>query len=117
MRVGGFAKRGAGAPAQASEWATRKIPSPAARIAFAAIEDHETFAARWPVAAGRLGIRPHARLRAGAGGARWIWGRLDFHFAFARGTLDIDHVLGRARTPPRWQARERRAGPERWQEQ
>ncbi len=28
-----------------------------------------------------------------ADGARWIWERVDFHFAFAQGTLDIYHAL------------------------
>jgi len=117
MRVGVFAKRAAGAPAQASEWATRKIPSPAARVAFAAIEDHETFAARWPVVASRLGIRPNARLDAWADGARWIWERLDFHFAFARGTLDIYHVLEHVSAAAKSQFGEGTAATERWQEQ
>ena len=58
MRVGVFAKRMPGAAAAPHEWATRKLPAPAARVAFAALEDHRTFAARWPVVASRLGIRP-----------------------------------------------------------
>jgi hypothetical protein len=117
MRVGVFAKRAAGEPAQASEWATRKIPAPAARVAFAAIEDHETFAARWPVVASRLGIRPNARLDTWADGARWIWERLDFHFAFARGTLDIYHALEHVSTAAKAQFGEGTAVTERWQEQ
>jgi len=117
MRVGVFAKRAAGEPAQASEWATRKIPSPGARVAFAAIEDHETFAARWPVVASRLGIRPNARLDVWADGARWIWERLDFHFAFARGTLDIYHALEHVSTAAKAQFGEGTAATERWQEQ
>jgi hypothetical protein len=93
MRVGVFAKRPAGAAAGPDEWATRPLPRPTARVAFAALEDHQTFAARWPVVAGRLGIRPTAALDVWADGARWIWERLDFHFAQARGTLDIYHAL------------------------
>lgn len=93
MRVGVFAKRLSGEPATASQWNTRKLPSPAARVAFAAIEDHETFAARWPQVASRLGIRAGAALNVLADGAHWIWERVDYHFAFARGTLDIFHAL------------------------
>jgi hypothetical protein len=93
MRVGVFAKRAAGEPASSAQWATRKLPSPAVRVAFAAIEDHEAFAARWPVVAARLGIRAGAALDVWADGARWIWERVNFHFAFARGTLDIYHAL------------------------
>ncbi len=44
MRVGVFAKRVSGEPATVAEWNTRKLPSPGTRVAFAAIEDHQTFA-------------------------------------------------------------------------
>jgi hypothetical protein len=93
MRVGVFARRVPGNPASPAEWSTRKLPVPRARVAFAAIEDHETFAARWPRVASRLGIRAGAALNVLADGARWIWERVDYHFAFARGTLDIFHAL------------------------
>lgn len=93
MRVGVFAKRLSGEPATAAQWTTRKLPSPGARVAFASIEDHETFAARWPKVASRLGMRVGAALDVLADGARWIWERIDYHFAFARGTLDIFHAL------------------------
>lgn len=93
MRVGVFVKRQAGAPATPQEWDRRSLPAPASRVAFAAIEDHATFAARWPIVAARLGIRPNAALDVYADGARWIWDRLDYHFAFARGTLDVYHAL------------------------
>ena len=83
----------AGRRGRAHEWATRKLPAPAARVAFAALEDHRTFAARWPVVASRLGIRAGAQLDVLADGARWIWERVDFHFVFAQGTLDIYHAL------------------------
>lgn len=93
MRVGVFAKREAGEPAEAAAWNTRKLPAPGARVAFAAIEDHETFAARWPQVASRLGIRTNSAIDVLGDGARWIWERVDYHFAFARGTLDIYHAL------------------------
>ncbi len=93
MRVGVFAKRTPGEPATPSEWTTRKLPAPGARVAFAAIEDHETFAARWPLVASRLGIRTSAPLDVWADGAKWIWERVNFHFALARGTLDVYHAL------------------------
>lgn len=93
MRVGVFAKRLLGEPATPSEWSTRKLPSPGARVAFAAIEDHETFAARRPLVASRLGLRTSAPLDVWADGAKWIWERVNFHFAFARGTLDVYHAL------------------------
>jgi hypothetical protein len=93
MRVGVFAKRPLGEPAKPEEWKTRKLPAPSARVAFAAIEDSESFAARWPVVASRLGIRATSPIDVLADGAKWIWERVDFHFAFARGGLDIFHAL------------------------
>lgn len=47
MKVGVFAKRLAGEPATPEEWATRKLPRPVSRIAFAAIECGERFGSRW----------------------------------------------------------------------
>ncbi len=93
MRIGVFAKRAPGAPAAPSEWSTRTLPRPGARVAFAAIEDHESFAARWPAVASRLGIRTSAPLDVWADGAKWIWERVSFHFAQAQGTLDVYHAL------------------------
>lgn len=93
MRVGVFAKRVSGAAATPEQWATRKLPAPGVRVAFAAIEDHESFAARWPAVAQRLGLRLNGELDVLADGAKWIWERVDFHFAQARGTLDIYHAL------------------------
>jgi hypothetical protein len=93
MRVGVFAKRQPGEPADASQWNTRKLPSPQVRVAFAAIEDHDLFAARWPVVAGRLGIGVRDPLDVWADGAKWIWERASFHFAQAQGTLDVYHAL------------------------
>lgn len=93
MRVGVFVKRVPGEPASPASWDTRKLPAPAARYAFAAIESSETFAARWPQVAGRLGIDSRARIDVMADGARWIWERVDFYWSHAEGALDIFHVL------------------------
>lgn len=117
MRVGVFAKRQAGAPATAAQWSTRKLPPPGARVAFAAIEDHKTFAARWPVVARRLGIRPDAALDVWADGARWIWERVEFHFAFAKGTLDLFHALEHVSEAAKAQFGEGTAAATRWQDQ
>ena len=77
MRVGVFAKRTPGEPATPSEWTTRKLPPPGARVAFAAIEDHDAFAARRPLVASRLGVRTNAPLDVWADGAKWIWERVE----------------------------------------
>ena len=93
MRVGVFAKRKAGDPATPAEWAERKLPPPAARLAFAAIESADEFANRWPVVASRLGIGSRAPIDVTADGARWIWDRVETYWPQARGTLDIYHAL------------------------
>jgi hypothetical protein len=117
MRVGVFAKRLPGAAATPDQWATRKLPPPGARVAFAAIEDHETFAARWPAVASRLGIRAAAKLDVLADGARWIWERVDFHFAFAQGGLDIYHALEHVGATAQAMFGEGTAATTRWQDQ
>jgi len=93
MRVGVFAKRVPGEAATPEQWAARKLPAPGVRVAFAAIEDHASFAARWPATAQRLGLRLNGELDVLADGAKWIWERVDFHFAQACGTLDVYHAL------------------------
>ena len=92
MRVGVFAKRMPGAVAAPYEWATRKLPAPARRWR---LRPWETTGRLPP--AGRWWLRGwgFARRPTGCLGrwARWIWERVDFHFAFAQGTLDIYHAL------------------------
>jgi len=117
MRVGVFAKRTLGEPATPEQWKTRKLPAPSARVAFAAIEDHETFAARWPVVASRLGIRTNSQVDVLADGAKWIWERVAFHFAFARGGLDIFHALEHVNTAGQTLFGEGQAATRRWQDQ
>lgn len=117
MRVGVFAKRALAQPARPEEWKTRKLPAPGARIAFAAIEDHEAFAARWPVVASRLGIRTNSAINVLADGAKWIWERVGFHFAFARGGLDIFHALEHVNATAKAQFGEGVPATCRWQEQ
>ena len=117
MRVGVFAKRALGQPARPAEWKTRQLPAPSARVAFAAIEDHETFAARWPVVASRLGIRANSAIDVLADGAKWIWERVGFHFAFARGGLDIFHALEHVNATAKAQFGEGTAATYRWQDQ
>lgn len=117
MRVGVFAKRGLGESATPEQWKTRKLPAPSSRAAFAAIEDHETFAARWPLVASRLGIRANSAIDVLADGAKWIWERVDFHFAFARGGLDIFHALEHVNATGQALFGEGEQATRRWQDQ
>jgi len=93
MRIGLFAKRPLGEPALPEEWGQRELPPTQVRYVFAAIEPSETFAARWPAVAGRLGIRARQRIDVLADGAKWIWERVSFYWSQAAGTLDIYHAL------------------------
>jgi hypothetical protein len=117
MRVGVFAKRSLGESATPEQWKTRKLPAPSSRVAFAAIEDHEKFAARWPMAASRLGIRANSSIDVLGDGAKWIWDRVTFHFAFARGGLDIFHALEHVNAAGQSLFGEGEPATRRWQDQ
>lgn len=93
MRVGIFAKRVASQPATPEEWSERRLPSPTARVAFAAVEKAERFTTRWRHWRGRLGIKPNERVHAVADGARWIWDALAREFRHVDGVLDVYHAL------------------------
>jgi hypothetical protein len=93
MRLGVFTKRPRGDAATPDEWDKRVLPPITARHVFAAIESADTFAARWPLVASRLGIRSRRRIDVVADGARWIWERVELYWSQAIGTLDIYHAL------------------------
>jgi hypothetical protein len=90
MKIGVFAKRQAGPAATAEQWDKRKVPSPTARYAFAAIEEIQTFAPRWWPVAEQLGLGAE-RLSVFGDGAEWIWEHAEQQFAYWLGTLDIHH--------------------------
>ena len=92
-KIGILAKRPRGEAATPAEWATRYLPKPTARFAFAAIEESTVFAGRWGPTAERLGIDPlSADLTVLGDGADWIWNRASEAFPNARGVLDIFHA-------------------------
>ena len=93
MKVGIFARRVAGDPATAGEWADRKLPSPAVSVSFAAIEVSDRFGRRWKQWARRLGILDTSRITVLADGAKWIWEEQLNHLRGASGVLDIYHAL------------------------
>jgi hypothetical protein len=93
MKVGVFAKRLAGEPATVEEWATRTLPSPVARVAFAAVERSDRFGTRWKAWARRLGLFDSSNITLLADGAKWIWEEQRKHLTYAVGVLDIYHNL------------------------
>jgi hypothetical protein len=93
MRLGLFAKRAPGRPAAPAEWDTRRLPAPAARLLFAAVQPARLFAPRIRAWAGRLGIRDPAAVTVLADGADWIWKQAAVQLPGAAGVLDIFHAL------------------------
>ena len=56
MKVGIFSRRERGESATPDEWDTRDLPKLQTRIAFAAIEDSDSFSSRWRAWRKRLGL-------------------------------------------------------------
>ena len=93
MKVGVFAKRPAGEATAPEEWATRSLPAPSARVAFAAIERSERFGRRWKAWSRRPGLFDTSCITLLADGAKWIWEEKRRHLTQAGGVLDIFHNL------------------------
>lgn len=93
MKVGIFSKRDRGESAAPPEWETRNLPAPKTRIAFAAIEDCDSFGSRWKAWRKRLGIPDTSAVTVLADGAKWIWEQQREHLRDADGVLDIFHAL------------------------
>jgi hypothetical protein len=92
MRLGVFAKRAPGRPATAADWDRRRLPDPAARVLFAAVETAAKFGPRLRRWSGRLGIRDPAAVTVLADGAHWIWNQVAVQLPGAAGVLDIFHA-------------------------
>ena len=92
MKIGLLARRKPGASAEADDWTQRELPRPTVRLAFAAIEEIDTFALRWGDWATRLGLQAFDQLSVIADGAEWIWNAAADQFPGHRGCLDIFHA-------------------------
>lgn len=92
VKIGIFAKRARAAAATPAEWHTRRLPRPAARWAFAQVQDCAAFAAPWRTTATRLGLADPADLSVIADGAAWIWRAAAEQFPGSDGLLDIYHA-------------------------
>ena len=92
MKIGIFARRPRGEKATPEQWASRSLPPPTARAAFAAIEGIETFAPQWGPWAARLGITEMAEISVLGDGAAWIWNAASEQFPGCSQMLDIYHA-------------------------
>ena len=93
MRLSVFAKRGRGKPATPAEWATRKLPKPAARVAFGGIRPAEACGPQWGARARQLGLDPErTAITALADGAKWIWKQVAAHLPKGECVVDVFHV-------------------------
>lgn len=91
MKIGAYAKRPPGEPATPERWAERDLPGPAARVAFARVEEAEGFGRRVGDWASRLGVGgPEVSVL--GDGAEWIWNLSEAHVPGARHCLDIYHA-------------------------
>ena len=92
MKLAPFSKRQRGETATPDEWATRDLPKPLTRIAFAAIEQSESFGRRWKAWCKRLGLPDTSAITMPADGAKWVWEEQRKHLTHADGVLEIFHV-------------------------
>lgn len=93
MRLSVFAKRARGAPATPEEWVKRKLPRPAARVAFAGIRPAEECGPQWAARARQLGLDPRTTpITALADGAKWIWKQVAAHLSRGACVVDVFHV-------------------------
>ena len=93
MRLSVFAKRPRGAPATPAEWATRALPPPAARVAFAGLWPAEQCGPQWATRARHLGLDPQTTpITALADGAKWIWRQVAQHLPRGACVVDVYHV-------------------------
>jgi hypothetical protein len=88
-----FAKRPRGDSAPPIEWDRRRLPKPAARVAFAAREAGERFGTRRDQWAGRSGVKDDSTITVPADGAKWIWEEARQNLAGSAGVPDICHAL------------------------
>jgi hypothetical protein len=92
MKIGIFARREPGEVATAAEWDSRKLPTPTARVAFAAVEPIEQFSPRLGAWASRLGLTDTAAITTLGDGAAWIWNAAAERLPGSGGVLDIYHA-------------------------
>ena len=93
VKVGIISKRELGEPASPEQWGDRDLPSLGACVAFAAVEEKETFQERFHFWRRHLCLGSTGDISALGDGAAWIWNIISLVFGKVRGCLDIYHAL------------------------
>ena len=93
LKVIVFTKRPSGTGTGPTEWTGRELPAPSARVAFADIEEIETFRSDWRAWADRLGIGSGPELTVLGDGAEWTWNAASAQFPGGRQVLDVFRAL------------------------
>lgn len=86
-------KREPAEPASVRHWKKRNLPKPSARVAWAAIADHEQVGEQVKGLADRLGWKPGRDVSVLGDGIPWIWNQSRQHLPEHEGCLDIWHLM------------------------
>lgn len=86
-------QREPGAPASVRQWKKRDLPRPAARVAWAAIADHEEVGKKLRGLADRLEWELGRGVSVLGDGIPWIWKQCGKHLPEHEGCLDIWHLM------------------------
>lgn len=92
LKIGSVQKRPRGAAAMPAEYATRVMPKPTARMAWAEIAPAKRFRRRWRQRTRQLGAAQTSDLHVLADGAAWIWKSVDRALTGSQQTLDLYHA-------------------------
>jgi hypothetical protein len=117
MKIVIFVVREPGKMATPEQWAKRDLPAPAARMAFARIEEVEQFSKRTGEWLARLQVIDTASVSVLGDGAEWIWNLARENFPFAFEVLDIYHVIEHLATAAKGLHGDGSVEAKQWQEQ
>jgi len=93
LKIGIFAKRPLGEPAEAAAWDSRDLPAPSVRVAFAAVEKIEDFTTTCSGWMPQLGVTKTTSTAVLGDGAEWIWNLAATLFDQRLELLDVYHAL------------------------
>lgn len=93
VKVGVFAVRERGDPADSDDCEQRDLPAPSARSVIAAVEEVGAFAPRCRAEADRLGLTDAPRLSVLGDGAEWVWNLAGEQFCGSKQVLDYYHAV------------------------